>query len=171
MGRSWRSEVAAVTRPTDNSAARPVFLAGKGTGSSVDIYFTASRDPNHADETLLHELVHATRQVTGVRFHMPVNEGYSNLEEFIAVVVENVYRSEKRRTHLRDYRGVPIDPANFLDNPKLNPSPRLLLGQFRSMQPSFFAALAKIGPATASFNPVRQFDAEYLKLMSKIGRE
>src|SRR5215204_7126812 len=54
---------------------------GTGTGSSAEIYFTASRH-RAPDETLLHELVHASRMIDGVWYPMPVNGGYGNQESF-----------------------------------------------------------------------------------------
>jgi len=168
MGDGWRPHVAAVTTNTDGPASRPAFLGGEGTGSSVDMYYSASRHPGHADDALLHELVHATRFQQGVLFvTRGVTQGYGNLEEFIATVVADVYLSEKKAP-LYDYLYRPLDPAKFLDDPRIVPSPRLLLGQFRISQLSFFTALANIGPTVASFNPMRQFAAEYQKLVNRI---
>jgi hypothetical protein len=129
--------------------------AGTGTGSSVDIYFTASRHGGvqTADDALLHELVHASRKVKGITYRMPVGAGYGNLEEFLAMLVENIYRSEKRQPPL-DYHGNAVDSRSFLDDV---PASRALIGQFRRAQLALFSALANI---EASFNPVRQFEVE-----------
>jgi len=129
---------------------------GAGTGSAVDIYFTASRydgGVQTADEALLHELVHASRKVKGITYRMPVGAGYGNLEEFLAMLVENIYRSEKRQPPI-DYHGNAIDSRSFLDDV---PASRTLIAQFRRVQQALFSALANI---ETSFNPLRQFEAE-----------
>jgi len=138
---------------------------GTGTGSSAEIYFTASRH-RAPDETLLHELVHASRMVDGVWYPMPVNGGYGNQEEFLAVLVENIYRSEKGEKRPSDYKGHPIDTAKFLD--ATSPSPRSVIAGMRGKQPSLFSALAALPRGMPAFNPVRQVDTEYKTLMQKI---
>src|SRR4051812_49270354 len=118
--------------------------AGKGGGSSATVFFTAQDyEPSTqgasleaADEALLHELVHALRDVRGLadssRVTAPLaalrrgddsevvfdkhgnldpsdpknKEGlysqvYGELEEFVAIVITNIYRSENRRQDLR----------------------------------------------------------------------
>ena len=95
------------------------------------------------------------RKLRGVVHRMPVSGGYGNLEEFLATLVANIYRSEKGKPPL-NYRGQDIDPAKFLDT-DLSPTPRLLIATFRGKQPDFFAALSAI---EAEFNPVHQVDAE-----------
>lgn len=108
----------------DNSAGHKV--TGRGSGSSVDIYFTPRRHADRLeppDEVLLHELTHASRKVRGVLYRMPMGGGYGNQEEFLAVLVTNIYRSQKGETRLFDYRGHSIDPGAFLDS--VSPSPPL----------------------------------------------
>ena len=179
---SWSVHTGAVTQATERrkewAAGVPICGAtmagkhfciaakGEGGGSSVDIYFTPRRHRGResADEVLLHELVHATRKVRGVLYRMPMSGGYGNQEEFLAVLVANMYRSEKKQTNLFDYHGGPIDAAKFLDS-GLRPPIRTVLAGLRSAQPSLYAALAKVQTA---FNPVRQVDAEYKGLMKKI---
>jgi len=80
---------------------------GTGTGTIMDIYYTPLRHKS-ADEALLHELVHASRKVRGVQYHMPVGGGYGNHEEFLAALVANMYRSEKGLKQLFDYQRRPI---------------------------------------------------------------
>jgi hypothetical protein len=54
------------------------------------------------DVTLLHELVHAVRPAVGRKLmDQPTQDGWTNLEEFFAVVVENIYRSERGDKTLR----------------------------------------------------------------------
>jgi hypothetical protein len=148
----------------DMTDGRPTL--GSGTGSGVNIFFTARRHngAEGPDEVLLHELVHASRKVHGVLQRMPVTGDYGNQEEFLAVLVANIYRSEKGRDPL-DYHGRPIDAAAFLDS--VSPSPRLLLALLRNNQPMLFETLAQI---EAPFNPVRQVNEESNALMRKIER-
>jgi hypothetical protein len=133
---------------------------GTGTGSAVDLYFW-SADPlglrGHTyseDDVLLHELVHALRMVSGVEYGQPVTGGggYGNQEEFLAVLVTNMYRSNKNLP-LFDYNLNPIDAKTFLDK-RISPSPRQLIRRLRDSQPSLFAALKSV---QAPFNPVKQF--------------
>jgi hypothetical protein len=61
------------------------------------------------DEILLHELVHAMRDVNGQGdrcFGCP--QGYKSYEEFVAVVITNVYSSEGGRPLRKNYNG--FDP-------------------------------------------------------------
>ena len=132
--------------------------AGTAQGSDVTLFFTAqdwgesSRGAglDAADETLLHELIHAVRQMLGQeepdRLLAPFSvlqrgergdidsEGkptrpnadsqvYDTLEEFAAIVITNIYRSEKgrqglRRDHLatEDHKDSPL--SAFLSNPR-----------------------------------------------------
>src|ERR1700729_1765465 len=72
----------------------------------------------------LHELVHAARHMRGLLMKTPMNGGYGNQEEFLAQVIENIYRSEKGRSPI-DYGGAPMsNPGRFLDS-AISPSPRL----------------------------------------------
>jgi hypothetical protein len=138
-------------------------LYGTGTGSGADIFFTAHHATPFPDETLLHELVHASRKVKALAYRMPISGGYGNQEEFLAMVVQNIYRSEKGRSGMFDYHGAPIDPDSFLDT-NLRPPPRTVLALFRDRQPSLYAALLNVN---ASFNPIRQLDAEYKAALTK----
>jgi len=140
---------------------------GTGTGSDADIFFSPNRhhEPYEAEETLLHELVHASRKVRGVSYRMPVSGGYGNLEEFLAVTVSNMYRAEKKQ-RLFDYHGNEIKPASFLEQ-RLSPTPRLLLGYMRNKQKSLFERLAALD---VPFNPMKQVDAEGAALIRRIER-
>jgi hypothetical protein len=92
--------------------------------------------------------------VNGIVYKRPVSGGYGNLEEFLATLVENIYRSEKNRPPL-DYHGHPIDARSFLNFPSL----RALIVPFRSKQRALYFALAKI---QTSFNPIREFGLPFL---------
>jgi hypothetical protein len=143
-----------------------VCAVGTGTGVNADIFFASKKyvsPHNPADEALLHEIVHAMRLVNGVMQFLPMNGGYGNLEEFLAVLVANIYRSEKRVSDLYDYADNLINPQSFL-NTILTPTPRLALGILRSGQPMLFKALAQV---SAAFNPLRQADEELNRRMAR----
>ena len=116
------------------------------------------------DEVLFHELVHATRQLAGVVYFMPVDKNYDNEEEYLAVMLSNIYiRNKNKGAPLRADHGneIFLDPDHFLDNvQRVNLAPRMLLERFRLQQLLFFNDLAKIDLSVASFNPVWQYNEE-----------
>jgi hypothetical protein len=68
----------------------------------------AGRRPNKADEVLLHECVHAYGELRGTtparlrdgemkRIVRATNPAYDNLEEYLAILLANIYRSELGR--------------------------------------------------------------------------
>ena len=133
-------------------------VPGTGRGSEVVLKFTAQDwEPSSStaslkavDETLLHELVHASRQTSGLEDSLPLeapfevlrrgsgsvsqlmtqttstrpnkhSQIYNEYEEFVAILVTNIYRSENkrvglRRDHLGDFElAFPLTNArNFL---------------------------------------------------------
>ncbi len=90
---------------------------GTGKGTATEITFSpgqfasggtcsvggAGRD---ADEVLFHELCHAMRYGTGQRNACFASfAGFRGYEEFVAVLLTNVFSSETRRTLRRDHEG------------------------------------------------------------------
>ena len=141
-----------------------------GTGSDVQIFFSpetsgksgcgGGRYGSLPDEVLLHEMVHALRAMQGKRNPVPTEgglKGYDNEEEFLAVVVTNVYMSANNKTQLRaDHAGytplkAPLDTsAGFLadaGNWKLMSIYKLI------WQPTFGLVGSVV---TARFNPFRE---------------
>lgn len=141
-----------------------------GTGVFQSVKCAPPPGPGHQpDEVLFHELVHACRDLRGVSYNLPVNAGYRNEEEFLAVVIGNVYLSEKGQRKLRanhDSDGVLKDPERFLEHAWVSPDPRTLIHRFMLRQYSLFASLARIDVA---FNPVRQYDLEEKALRQHFG--
>jgi hypothetical protein len=106
-------------------------VVGTGTGSDTVVRFsqetwTGPGAPAGAgaspDEILLHEMIHGLRQMQGrsVREAVNGNPGMDNYEEFVAITISNIYRSEKgipglRKDH-QDFSplaGPTTDPAVF----------------------------------------------------------
>ena len=135
---------------------------GTGFGSDSHIFYTPRRH-RVPDDVLVHELVHASRDVHGVGYQMPVTAGYGNLEEFLAETIANMYRAEKGKS-LLDYNDNPIKAGRFLDA-SINPAPRLLIAYMKSKQPKLFKRLADL---EIPFNPMKQVAAEEYAYLRKI---
>lgn len=144
-------------------------LSGTGQGSDANVFFSPGRirkgrPGSNADETLLHEMVHAVRGMNGVNTQsFRMGGHWDNLEEFTAVTVENVYLSEKKQTALRANHGRDTmkNPAKFFESDDVPPpGARMLISGFRHQMPRMFAALSAIGAGTAVFNPFRQLAEE-----------
>ena len=127
MPRETLSNVSLGTRPNDADAAEknspirdernePTSEKGTGRGANVVILFSAEiwesqdapKGPGDApDDTLFHELAHATRMIHGRMTHLPVEGrgGYGNIEEYFATVITNIYLSDKGQTALRGLYG------------------------------------------------------------------
>jgi hypothetical protein len=116
------------------------------------------------DDVLFHELVHATRQLAGVVYFMPVDKNYDNEEEYLAITLSNIYiRNKNKGAPLRaDHdQGTLQHPDQFLDGVQgVNLPPRTLLERFRLQQLLLFNDFAKIDLSVASFNPVWQYNEE-----------
>lgn len=95
-------------RRADNGEL-PKVLCGlsTGAGTSVHVRFTPWRwtlDGNRA-ATLLHELVHAAQQAYGVLYLNKLDYAFETQAEFDAILVENIYRSEKHLMIRRNHHG------------------------------------------------------------------
>jgi hypothetical protein len=117
----WRAATLKDTTARNNQGNMPALgqprIIGTGTGSDVLIRFSsttftgpgAPTGPGSSpDEILLHEMIHGLRQMQGrfVREAVTGNPGMDNYEEFAAITISNVYRSEKNLPQLRtDHRG------------------------------------------------------------------
>jgi hypothetical protein len=148
--------------------------SGLGTGTNTVVDFSPdlltseagrklfSGPGSKVDEALFHEMVHASRFMRGVAFRLPVNQGYSNEEEYISVVMTNVYLSEKGEPQLRGRHArpnIPLpEPEKFLDNyQNINLSPIVLIERFRLSTPRFYLHYSGIPANSAPFNPFREF--------------
>jgi hypothetical protein len=116
------------------------------------------------DEVLLHEMVHGLRDMQGQSFKVPTRgtlRNYDNLEEFLAIVITNVYISAKDKTMpLRaDHHGhtrlkdTLSTSEGFLKNPE---NLRLLsLLNTKFLEGPLFEQLGFLVPS-AAFNPFRE---------------
>lgn len=175
--RSFLGEINAVEKgafvdpfvnPFDEDLEASARLKGTGRGADAIIEFTPDvlrsemGTPGGApDEYLFHELVHALRNMRGVMNGTFVSGGYDNQEEFIAVVLTNIYLSEKGQMVFRgdhDSRTLQGPAAErFLDNSqRLTPSPMQLMQNFRDRQLTFYNALAALPRNRPKFNPVQE---------------
>ncbi len=112
----WEGDTGSVSWIIEGSSGQPAAI-GTGTGSDTEIRFspstfTAPGAPTgpgvRPDEILLHEMVHGLRQMKGRAIFEQINgnPGMDNYEEFAAIVVSNVYRSELKIPQLRqDHHG------------------------------------------------------------------
>jgi hypothetical protein len=156
-------------------------VIGKGGGANCNVFFSTDaiaplrqkiRKAHHGhapamapDEVLYHELVHASRMIAGVQNITPADHWYKNAEEYLAVILSNIYISDKGGVAFRafydeppkGYKGkdpppddVLWDAAIFLDNPQnTHPSPVEIIDRFRLSQPDFYWKLAHLPPAGA----------------------
>jgi len=127
---------------------RGVATASLFKPGAVDVFYSDYRcEESEADGTLLHELVHAMRIISGVFRYSTMGGGYENSEEFYANTIEMIYRSE-RGLGVFDYAFHPIDQASVLKQPRA----RALLTDLCRRQMSLCNALAQV---KADFNPIR----------------
>jgi hypothetical protein len=110
-----------------------------------------------AKEILLHEMTHGFRQMAGKMLcnATPDQPGYDTSEEFMAILVSNMYRSELKMPGLRKdhwgFQKLPIDqedPATFL---KVGNN-KARLSQFYAEHHDFGDNLKKV---PAPFNPLK----------------
>jgi hypothetical protein len=167
---------------------------GRGDGTDAVINFSPEMWPgakknepgNNPDEVLYHEMVHASRYLRGVMDRKPINGGYDDKDEYIAVVITNIYMAEKGQTHFVANHGgvykkhgvwkyddpsdgspgssnITLDGLNadfFLRNvQRISITPRQLLESFRWSQPAFYHALARLpdGRPDLRYNWVKQY--------------
>lgn len=158
------------TREDERYTRVPSGLKGTGAGSDVHLFFTPdSRGRSGCgggdfgslpDETLLHEMVHSLRHMQGKTNQIPTEgtlRGYDNEEEFLAIVVTNVYMSVNNKTHLRaDHDGFKaLDSSLATSAGFLSDEGNLKLMNIYKLvwQPTFWNLYTV---TTARFNPFRE---------------
>lgn len=148
-----------------------------GGGSDTKLWFTPGEAKKSTcsgstgpavqdDEVLLHELVHCLRRMQGQFNPVPtMNKGYDNDEEFLAIVVTNVYISAQNRSaplrtdHVSD---VPLKaPLNTSAGFVKDPDNWGLLSYYSTRWGDVFWALERV--SQAAFNPFREAIAKRFK--------
>lgn len=169
-----------LTPDDERNALNPPRFVGTGKGSEVKVHFSPEswgprrqdcfqgQNGSLPDEVLLHEMVHGLRKMQGKHNPWPTDlKGYENEEEFLAVVVANVYMSEKGSQQLRaDHDGHwPLRPPLDTSTGFLADQNNLKILKIHHLvwRPTFLN-LATI--TTAKFNPFRQLvhDLAYLSV-------
>jgi NleD-like pathogen effector protein (putative zinc metallopeptidase) len=166
------------TRDDERYGMAPLGVVGTGQGSDVHIFFSADAGANgissctsglhgcQRDEVLLHEMVHGLRYMQGKSNVIPTDDSnYDNDEEFLAIVVTNVYLSAKGSLQLRaDHHGYSAlsAPLNTSTGFLSNTANRKLMNIYKLVWDPTFAQLSRV--LTAPFNPFRQLtiDLAYL---------
>ena len=148
---------------------RPTGTKGTGEGSDTEVDFTASMFSmlnvplwSGSEEVLLHEMVHGMRQMAGkIRCEAtPDDPTWSTSEEFAAIVISNMFRSELGITVLRGTHQVPpmvnpthANPQVFVNfNSHLPTSNLKRLQRLKSDHPKLYEDLKR---SPAAFNPFK----------------
>lgn len=118
------------------------------------------RPGDDADEYLLHEMVHGLRYMAGVSHFRPLTGAltfYDNEEEFFAILITNIYMSEKGERLLRrdHYAHAPLGKdldtsAEFLRHPQH----AALIKKLATQQDQLFE---RIRTVRCRFNPIRRY--------------
>lgn len=131
-------------------------------------------------EVMFHELVHVLRMVTGQRLPEggdPLGGGlaaHNNVEEFIGVLVTNIYASSNRKTafrggHFTDAGDLPDEFEGSFSFFKMGARVFPLIQEFCTVNKEF---CQKISKAEAAFNPIKAFfdDPDKARKLSESAR-
>jgi hypothetical protein len=116
--------------------------------------FFPANPGQEAGEVLLHELVHALRAMSGRENSLPMGRAFDTQEEFYAILVTNIYTSERGAARsLRGDHGMfaAANPQEWRTDPEF----QALIRSLATSQPSLVHRLARV---KAAFNP---FNANY----------
>ena len=142
-------------------------VTGTGRGSDVVVRFTGSMwgpgtghpsgPSTEPDEILLHEMLHGFRFMCGRA--MPLhssNPRYDTDEEFAAILITNMYRSERGRSPLRaDHHGFQALPAALSTSAAFLNSYRNEVGGLFTENRRLFGSLGALD--ASSFNPCKVY--------------
>jgi nucleoid-associated protein YgaU len=144
------------------------FGVGQGGGSNVHVHFSpdivfSGTAGVQSDEILFHEMVHALREMQGEFEAIPTGDRdktYDNLEEFFAVLMTNIYISEKnpnaslRKDHQTFNVLSPAESTSdgFLLN---NPENLFWIKLLYPQETGYFLSVAS--NPLAAFNPIRAY--------------
>jgi len=125
---------------------------GTGKGSDVIVRYTPWRfTAAEQAVTLLHELEHSAEQCQGVLFSNAIDWCFDTASEFDAILVENIFRSERGMTLRKDHHGWSVLKTNEMMVPQVDALKRVI-SSFRARLPLLAHELAKID---TPYNPLR----------------
>ena len=182
VGGNWQNAyVKNVDETWTDSSGNIQHFTGKGGGDSTEVHFSPERFQHTGgagefpSAILLHEMVHGLRQMLG---YMNINAAtdpdtvskcYDNQEEFYAILLANIYSSEKyphrplRANHhgfapLHSYKSMDAEHAQKLSVAFVaNKRSFALIDQFVHQEPSLCYDLGKDKRLHAPFNPIRDY--------------
>src|SRR5262249_28407702 len=140
-------------------------FTGTGKGSSAHIEF----DPKatDAEKTIVHELLHSLREMRGQLNQAPTETvlfQYENEEEFYAMLIGNIFLSEKGRDDLRAshivYQELSVDlktSAGFLGDTPYGKACRRLVNKFICDDYDVAQTIKNHVPIATKFNPIREY--------------
>lgn len=146
--------------PRRSDDGRPISGVGLGTGEGSDakMYFTPavwvrrSQLAGYApDEVLVHELVHAIRVMKGLQSYRHMGGLWTDVEEFFAIAVANVYSSEIGRPLVGSHSTPTLILSHVRNFRRMYNYDELMDTMAREM-PDFCADLATL---RTRFNPFR----------------
>lgn len=158
-----------------------VWELGTGLGSRSTVYFTpGTYTPGDVlmnkrykpdtigkkpDEVLCHELVHAMRHTQGELDRTPMGDDFDKVDEFHAIMVANIYCSERGRPLRRNHHGsVPMQGDFATDSFRFYAWYNKLVSKFVSDLPALAQQLKDV---PCAWNPVREH-FEYQEVLREI---
>jgi hypothetical protein len=170
----YRLELNAFTAGVNFATGGPI-TCGPVVANAVILFSPEMFEPESAQdagqsarETLLHEMVHGLRHMTGKDSCQMLNNEFFSVEEFIAMLVTNIFASEIGRPLRGGYKGMFVkqgpygrnvtqrlpdalqDPKEFLKYKNCAD----LVSRFVSEHPTFAGALMDI---RVPFNPIEEW--------------
>ncbi|HJQ60602.1 MAG TPA: hypothetical protein VJ890_27100 [Vineibacter sp.] len=136
------------------------YIEGTGKGSPVTIWITPA-NRLIPDASLLHEMVHAIRMMQGARTCYEYGGDFDREEEYIAILLTNIFMSELGRKMIRlDHSSQSWVPATSpWDQFRIDP---FLITTFSMRHSSLAMDLGRAKDAT--FNPFNPKYAEHLRV-------
>jgi Effector protein len=131
-------------------------------GSDVTIWFntdgpTVSGHVFRSDDTLVHEIVHALRQVRG-RWRNMGNASYDSREELFATMITNIYASsDKRNQDMRGSHSRAFVPMTQTPDAFMSQWNHEIL-DFRTYMDDIYSSIARLQVAQAAWNPLRLYE-------------
>jgi len=149
---------------------------GTGQGSNTEVRFTSEMWPGggsstagpgaEGSEILFHEMVHGLRQMRGVMqcASTTMNRNFDTREEFMAILVSNMYRSELHRNGLRaDHHGFQPLPVAMQDASAFLST---YLDYVQQLVEEDRALAMLLKNVNCEFNPVKAFYDRYPRIFA-----